>query len=147
MKVINVEVKESWIDSSFHGLFATEMIQKQSAICEYRGDLLTTVGALRTTDKSYLMRLSPQIYIDAKHSPECLARYINDCRNPLGYNATFDKRPEDLCALVIATRDIMKGEEIFVDYGRWYWLSLSPKRLSLADLLILKGLVPPKSDP
>jgi hypothetical protein len=76
MKSVNIEVKESWIDSTFHGLFATEIIEKQSVICEYRGALLNTVGALRTVDKSYLMRLSPQIYIDAKDSPECLARSI-----------------------------------------------------------------------
>jgi hypothetical protein len=90
MKVINVEVKESWIDSTFDGLFATEMIQKQSVICEYRGDLLTTVGALRTTDKSYLMRLSPQIYVDAKHYPECLARYIDTYVSDVHMSAYMD---------------------------------------------------------
>jgi hypothetical protein len=76
MKSAKIEVKESWIDSTFHGLFATEIIEKQSVICEYRGASLNTLGALRTVDKCYLMRLSPQIYIDAKDSPECLARSI-----------------------------------------------------------------------
>jgi SET domain-containing protein len=43
----------------------------------------------------------------------------------------FDKRPEEQCALVIALRDIEKGEELFVDYGRWYWLKKKPSRLPI----------------
>ena len=67
-------------------------------------------------------------------------RYINDCRNPAGYNVFFDKRPEENCAHVRALRDIMVGEELFADYGRWYWLSLNPTRLSFGTLQSLRGL-------
>lgn len=33
-------------------------------------------------------------------------RYINDCRVASAYNVSFDKRPQDKCALVVALRDI-----------------------------------------
>ena len=52
----------------------------------------------------------------------------------------FDKRPEEYCAHVTALRDIMDGEELFADYGRWYWLSLNPIRLSFGELQSLRGL-------
>lgn len=66
-------------------------------------------------------------------------RYINDCRNPAGYNVSFDKRSDEGCAYVIANRDIMVGEELFVDYGRWYWLNSKPIRLSFCALQTFRG--------
>jgi hypothetical protein len=44
-------------------------------------------------------------------------RYINDCISPRGWNVEFIKLPEDWMALVVATRDIFPGEELFVNYG------------------------------
>ena len=35
----------------------------------------------------------------------------------MGWNCTFVKDPENWLAWVVATRDIMPGEEIYVDYG------------------------------
>jgi hypothetical protein len=58
----------------------------------------------------------------------------------------FDKRSDEGCAYVIAKRDIMIGEELFADYGRWYWLSLKPMRLSFRALQTLKGLPVPLLD-
>jgi hypothetical protein len=56
-------------------------------------------------------------------------RYINDCISPEFWNVRFDKRPEQKCAFVIATKDISPGDEIFVDYGRWYWAGKKPSKL------------------
>ena len=101
----------------------------------------------RLKDKSYLMRLGSQVYIDAKDHENVLARYINDCKNQFGYNVHLKKLPDEAKALVIASRDIAPGEELYLNYGRWYWLShacsSSSKdeegqvccRLSLKDLL------------
>ena len=69
-----LEVRPSWINQSFLGLFAKEFIRKGQIVCYYRGRQLNTVEAFRIDDKSYLMRICSQIYIDAKDSPECLAR-------------------------------------------------------------------------
>jgi hypothetical protein len=57
------------------------------------------------------------------------SRYINDCIVPTGWNVRFDKHPEEKCAYVIALRDIELDEELFVDYGRWYWAGKKPIRL------------------
>ena len=69
-----LEVKASWINAFFKGLFVTKIVNKGQTLCAYRGQQLNTVQALRTTDKSYLMRIGNQLYVDAKDSPDCLAR-------------------------------------------------------------------------
>ncbi len=84
----------------------------------------------------------------------CIARYINDSINPAGYNVEFQKFPmpcpypprlpytdsaspsSDLScpfpyALVRARRRIECGEELFVNYGRWYWASAGLEQPSL----------------
>lgn len=88
-------------------------------------------SAMRLENKSYLMRIGPQEYIDAREELEVLARFINDCRNPAVYNVRFEKRPGEGRAMVVAVRPISAGEELFVDYGRWYWASLRPKQLAV----------------
>ena len=70
----NLDVRPSWINPGFKGLFAKQNIIEGQTICKYRGQVLTTQEALRTVDKSYLMRIGSQIYVDARNSPDCLAR-------------------------------------------------------------------------
>lgn len=111
------------------GLFTRTHIAKGSCVCIYTGKVLRTIEAIRLQDKSYLMRLGPQVYVDPSDDTTVLGRYINDPRNRFLQNAIFDKRPEEQCAYVVAKRDIAAGEEIFVDYGRWYWLKKTPTRL------------------
>ena len=89
----------------------------------YSGDhngVLTSAQAELIIDKSYLMRLAPNRFINGKQSGS-MARFINDCRDKRHYNATFVKMPERECALVVATRDIKPDEEIFASYGAAYW--------------------------
>ena len=101
---------------------------------------MTLKASLRVRDRSYMMRLtdasSSTRFVDARTHYDVKARYINDCRHPLGYNVRFEKREED--ALVVATRRIYPGEELYVDYGKWYWV-LTPKdkvsSLTLGSLL------------
>lgn len=69
--------------------------------------------------------------MDTRLHLHALARYINDCRNMHCYNVTFLKCPSEGYAQVVATRDISAGEEVYADYGRWYWAGAGyrPKRL------------------
>ncbi|KAF1777994.1 SET domain [Phytophthora cactorum] len=70
------------------------------------------------------MKLGDGVYVDALNCPDVLARYINDCRGHRGgFNVHFVKRPEDTKADVVAMRDIHPGEELYVNYGRLYWLA------------------------
>ena len=49
------------------------------------------------------------------------ARYINDCVNPSGHNVRYVPIPAEERAHVVTLRAIEAGEELFVDYGAWYW--------------------------
>ena len=126
---LSVNSDECSFESSFLGLFCCgNKIAKDEVICRYYGCALRTTAALRLADKAYLMRLGEQSYVDSREYRHCFARYINDCRNPAGYNATFVKYPSHPehgpCALVVASRAINVGEEIFVNYGPRYWSSV-----------------------
>lgn len=118
--------KTTLLHCHFHGLFAGRDYAKNELVCIYSGTSLRTSEALRLQDKSYLMRLGEQCYVDAKHHLDTLARFINDCISPCGWNVVFEKRPEEQCAYVRALRDIRANEEIFVDYGKWYWAGKRP---------------------
>uniref|UniRef100_M4C385 SET domain-containing protein n=1 Tax=Hyaloperonospora arabidopsidis (strain Emoy2) TaxID=559515 RepID=M4C385_HYAAE len=120
-----LEVRESNIPRAGKGLFATKRHLKGSVICEYTGVVLhSQEAAWKLKDKSYLMKLGDGKYVDTLHCPHVLARYINDCRGRFGgFNVHFDKRPDDNKANVVAMRDIEPGEELYVNYGRLYWLA------------------------
>lgn len=59
---------------NFEGLFANRVFKKDEIICIYRGTVLRTKEALNLSDKSYLMRLGEQCYVDAKDHLDTLAR-------------------------------------------------------------------------
>ncbi|RMX64783.1 hypothetical protein DD238_006778 [Peronospora effusa] len=122
---LGVQVRKSNIPGAGKGLFATKRHVQGSIICEYTGVVLyNQENAWKLKDKSYLMKLGDGKYIDALHCPQVLARYINDCRGHFGgFNVHFEKRPQDDKADVIAMRDIEPGEELYVNYGRLYWLA------------------------
>ena len=131
-------VGRSWLsqpENEFLGLFTRVSRAAGEVVCVYEGTVIRTAEALKIEDKSYLMRVGEQCYIDARlpykreddpigSERECIARYINDSINPAGYNVRFDKQPNNLPyarALVVALRDIEPGEELFVSYGKKFW--------------------------
>ena len=126
-------VKLSLIPNAGEGLFTSAPIQKGTIVCEYKGTTLRTAEAMRLSDHNYLMRLGSQCFVDAREHMEVLARYINDHRNPSLYNVRLVKQPEQQRALVIATKSILAGDELYVDYGRWYWAGfpVRPSKLPL----------------
>eukprot|EP01035_Chromulina_nebulosa_P026840 gene26840-35195_t len=91
---------------SFMGLFANSHFESGSVVCVYTGTRLATKEAIRLKDKSYLMRLGEQCYVDASSDSRIYA-------SPHGWNVEFVKLPQDWMALVVATRDICPGEELF----------------------------------
>ena len=118
-----VVVGPSRIAGAGSGLFAARSFIRGEIICRYSGQLYRTAEAIRLKDKTYLMRLGPQRYVVGSTK----ARYINDCRHPGHYNVRFDKRPQEGWADVVATTDVEKGDELFANYGRWYWLGSGMK--------------------
>ncbi len=69
-------VSNTWLtDCDFSGLFAKRKFIKGDLVCLYTGDIHRTVPALRLKDKSYLMRLGEQCYVDAQPHTQVFARY------------------------------------------------------------------------
>jgi len=118
---LDLEVKPSLILKAGQGLFTTVKRAKGSKVCVYEGTVLDTRTALGLSRKDYLMRLGPEVYVDARLHYRLPARYINDARDQEGSNLIFDKRPKEGKAVVYATRDIEPGEELYARYGGHYW--------------------------
>jgi SET domain-containing protein len=138
---INLTIKTSWIPKANLGLYAKSFIRKGQVVTCYKGEILATRDAIKLKDKSYLMRIGNNCYIDANYSKYSLARYINDCRNIQGYNVMFLKCKIEACAWVISLRDISVGEELFVDYGKWYWAGIDKDSISNLSYFKLNKLI------
>lgn len=113
------------------GLFAADSFAAGAELTWYTGTVYRTRDALRLADKTYLMRLGEGVYVDARTHLHVVGRYANDCRCAARTNARFDKQPARRGAAMVATRPIAAGDEVFVDYGRWYVLLLLPLVLLL----------------
>lgn len=124
---------------NFMGLFVKRAFKQGEIVCKYVGDRLKTAEAMRLKDKSYLMRLGEQSYVNAEPHLLVYSRYMNDCINPAGWNVEFVKKPELGYALVVALRDIAVHEELFVDYGKRYWMLQKPVRLTFQQILAIRA--------
>jgi hypothetical protein len=72
---VDLYVKQTLLKNcDFLGLFANRAYQKDELVCKYYGDVLSTREAMNLEDKSYLMRLGEQCYVDAKHHMHVVAR-------------------------------------------------------------------------
>ena len=117
----DVVVKTSRLPGAGLGLFAVRAFAVGDLVCEYTGTVLDS-AARSLEDKSYLMRLGEGVFVDARTHYEVHARYINDCRDKRVHNVSFDKRPSEQRALVVASRPIAAGQELYASYGPLYWL-------------------------
>ena len=59
---------------NFLGLYAKRYFKRGETVCKYLGDNMRTIDAIRLQDKSYLMRLGEQTYIDALSHEQVYAR-------------------------------------------------------------------------
>jgi hypothetical protein len=117
----DVVVKTSRLPGAGLGLFAVRAFAVGELVCEYTGTVLDS-AARSLEDKSYLMKLGQGVFVDARTHYEVHARYINDCRDKRVHNVSFDKRPAERRALVVAARPIAAGDELYASYGPLYWL-------------------------
>lgn len=117
---------KSAIENAGEGLFfrpssSRRLIQKGDILCYYCGHIHNFHSSKRLKDKSYLMLVLNDVFVDPGPLRNIKARYINDPLNEEFWNCKFVPQPEfDRCA-VVATRDIVPGEELFVSYGESYW--------------------------
>jgi len=152
-------VAPSQIPGAGSGLFAKEDLEVGSVACRYVGDIHTVSSFRAVDDNSYgiFLPLHANSNPDDEDSDRCWreslprprrdiivdpsslerysdvpARYINDPRSESAFNCTFVPDAVGLCAKVLVTREIRRGDELFVDYGELYWSSkdYEPTRLA-----------------
>lgn len=116
-----LEVRKSLIEGAGQGLFARKHFRLDELICVYRGTKLSFKELLSRSKRDYVMFISLNCHIDAASHPSVYARYVNDNFDENLLNARFVKLKHYAVALVVASRDIMEGEEIYAAYGEGYW--------------------------
>jgi uncharacterized protein len=118
-------IKRSQLPKAGKGLFTKTVVKKGEHIVEYLGNI-TTWQALDHDEgrNGYVFYVTRNYVIDARNTPEHLARYANDANGltkvaGLRNNAEYVKVGKKV--YIKAIRNIKAGAEIFVDYGKEYW--------------------------
>jgi hypothetical protein len=118
---VPVEVRSSSIPNAGLGLFALEPVATGTLISEYCGDAIDSILRwLRTPNLDYAARTSDDyVRIDPAAHPEVHARYINHHDDPRSRNVQLKEIGGR--KYYVATRPIAAGEELFSNYGDFYW--------------------------
>jgi len=118
-------VKKSTMPGAGRGLFTKELIEKDTCFLEYKGTITTWKDVNHNEgNNAYVFFVNRNHVVDACNHPLELARFINDARgikkitgiNNNAYYVVIKKR-----IFVFASKNIEKGSEIFVGYGKDYW--------------------------
>ena len=112
-------IKKSSLGSrAGEGLFAEKNFEKDAVIALYTGD-----WAWEDAGDTYLLEVTKDKIIDAARTNAAPGRWANDPRGSgRRANARFSYNSRTQTAMIKATRVVMKGEEILVNYGpnyRW----------------------------
>lgn len=118
-------VKKSTLPNAGKGLFTKIFIPKGAFIVEYKGKVSTWKEAEPAEGfNGYIYYINRNKVIDAMHDPSAIARYANDAKGlsrikGLTNNAEYIELKDRV--FIVAKKDIPKGSEIFVGYGKEYW--------------------------
>ncbi len=119
-----LEVSESLLHDAGMGLFATMDFFKGDVITIYEGEHIDKDDALTRNIKTHMASICSRCVIDGIKSPIDDAgggSFVNDPRLCTLRNATFRRVDEGYKSQygvnLIATRDILSGEEIYASYG------------------------------
>jgi len=121
-----LEVKESTITNAGKGLYTNVDIKRGELICEFTGKFISNeeVETLLNDNKLlYLIYWDDDVTLDVENS-DCLAKYANDAEGFMKINGLKNNSKivfEDNRCFIMATKNIKKGQEIFVSYGKEYW--------------------------
>ena len=120
----SLQVKKSRIPTAGKGLFTQSAIPKGARIVEYKGRLVRWKDVKHEdATNGYLMYITREAVIDARPS-RSMGRYANDAGGlsrlqGLANNAEYVS--DGNRCFIEATRNINRGEEILVGYGKDYW--------------------------
>ena len=132
----NVVVYHSKIHG--YGLFAAKDMKLNDLICRYSGKCVEHVGEHVDTSWAasvvllYTEKGEPKetVYIDSICRENFSGRWINHSHSPnaklvipLGGKPLYDRKRDVWYIFVQCLCDIKKGDEIFVDYGKEYYVN------------------------
>ena len=116
-----LQIKKSQIPKSGKGLFALESIKSGEIICGFLGEFINK-KELELRGGEYSIEISSKLFFDTLHY-ESFAKYANDVngtKKSKFHNNSYIEIHDNMPVLV-STKDIKPGEEIFCDYGEEYW--------------------------
>ncbi|WP_348661561.1 SET domain-containing protein-lysine N-methyltransferase [uncultured Olleya sp.] len=109
-----------------NGLYTAIDIYKDEIISIFKGEILDASEAASRVQQNldrYFINLLDGRIMDSMHT-DCFAKYANDSKgknnSPLKNNAKIGL-DDDGNVCIIATKQIVSGEEIFCGYGKQYW--------------------------
>jgi len=116
----------SQLPDSGKGLYTAINVYKDEIIALFKGAILTDIQAKQLANKGndkYFINLLDGSILDSKKA-KCFAKYANDAK---GFaNSNFKNNTKiafndynNIC--IVATRNIIAGEELFCSYGKRYW--------------------------
>jgi hypothetical protein len=121
-------IRKSRIPNAGFGVFTNSFIPKDTVIGEYIGDIIESYKPQYTTYSFEIIKPDEEngimgYGIDCLALPRCYMSMINDAQfsNRFTNNCDFDQREKERMVYVFSTRDIRPGEELFIDYGPYYW--------------------------
>jgi len=124
-------IKQSNIKSAGLGVFTRDIIQTNSYIDSYYGEIIEA----KFYGSEYFYRIDDYYGIDAKYTPRCYMAMLNDA----SYKPTSKRKLKKFvnhnftnnCKFVVdvinkridifSTRIINSDEELFISYGEEYW--------------------------
>ncbi|MFN0189454.1 MAG: SET domain-containing protein [Bacteroidia bacterium] len=120
-----LEVKVSQLPATGKGLFTKIDIQKGTRIVEYKGFLHRWKDVKHEDGyNGYLLYIHSNAVINAEGTLKLMGRYANDANGIVkidGLRNNSEYVTVGSRCFITATKNIKKGEEIFVKYGNEYW--------------------------
>jgi len=119
-------INESQIPNSGKGLFTAIPIYKDEIISVFKGKILSKKEAesrASNNNDAYFINMPDGTILDSM-KVKCFAKYANDAlgfvksKYKINSKITLDENG-NVC--IVASRDIIMGEEIFCSYGKKYW--------------------------
>lgn len=120
-------VKPSTIPNAGKGLFTKKLILKGTSIVEYKGKKTTWKDVdIDEGRNGYIYYINRNHVIDARLTPQHLARYANDAQGMtrikgITNNCRYVTEMDTMRVYIEAVKDIPAGAEILVQYGKEYW--------------------------
>lgn len=119
-------VKKSLLPGAGRGLFTKVAIKKGTSIVEYKGEIMTWKQVEKLPDwrNGYVFYFNLKHVIDAWKTKKSVAHFANDAAGIVrvkGIRNNSEYQTKGKRCFIVATEDIPKGSEIFVEYGKEYW--------------------------